>query len=205
MLTASASLLGAEGPFRVDAPLSDRDIRLALANQFLWNGTVLEEVRCWRGHVRADYVVASSDSLIVIEIKSDRDTLTRLDEQVRVYSAIADRVVLVVGWSLAARALRAVPSWWEVWLAEQPPEGEMCFVPLRDGATNPSLDTLGLASMLPVEEARQVAIRAGLPAARARGSDLRQLLSLNVAVEVLRSAVHDWLRRLGDRRTAQVA
>lgn len=200
MLKAESDAQGAQGPFVGYAPLSDRDIRRALAAQFSWEGTVLEEVRCWRGHVRADYVVASPESLVVIEIKSDRDKLTRLDEQVRVYSAVADQVVLVVGWSLAARALRSVPSWWTVLLVEQSPASEIRFVQLRDGARNPSLDKRGLASMLPVEEARQVAIREGLSATRTRGSELREMLSLNVTMETLQAAVRDWLRRLSGRR-----
>lgn len=200
MQTTGSDTVGAQGPFAGDASLSDRDIRRALASQFSWQGTVLEEVRCWRGHVRADYIVASPESLVVIEIKSDRDTLTRLDEQVRVYSAVADQVVLVVGWTLVARALRSVPSWWTVLLVERHPNGEIRFVHLREGAPNPGLDGLGLAYMLPVKEARQVAMRAGLPTTRTRGSDLRELLSLNVAVGTLQTAVRDWLQRLSGQR-----
>lgn len=194
------------GPFRGDeARVSDRDIRRALARA---NGPlsgwaaecVIEEVRCWRGYARADYLLASPDFLSVVEIKSDRDSLRRLDEQIRVYSAVADRVILVVGWMLAAEALRTVPWWWDVWLAEKPPQGETQLVRIRDGANNPDVEPFALASMLPVHEARRVAINAGLTEQRSRGERLRELLSRELTRAELRIAVHEWLLRLSDQR-----
>jgi hypothetical protein len=197
---------GALGPFAdFESRLSDRDIRQALLApdsplSRSQRTLALEEVRCWRGHVRADYVLVSNDALAVVEVKSDCDSLRRFGEQARVYSAIADRVILVVGWALAANALRAAPRWWEVWLAEKPPVRETRLVPLRDGAPNPALDPSGLVAMLPRAEIRRLAQVAGIRATVSDQRELRRELVAHLSCSDLRLAVHDWLVRLSDGR-----
>lgn len=189
---------------RTDARLTDRDIRQALNGVFRVGGLagsdlMVEEVECWRGYVRADYLCVRGDDLAVIEIKSDRDTLSRFDEQVRVYSAIADRVTLIVGWSLAARALRKAPWWWQVLLAERTENAEPRFVPLRDGARNPAVDATALLSMLPMADLRELAtrvsVRETIPTRQ-----LRELIALSASEEDLRNAVRRWLTRISDQR-----
>lgn len=197
------------GPYpHTDGRLTDRDIRQALNGGFQVSGLggsdlIVEEVECWRGYVRADYLCVRDGELGVIEIKSDRDTLSRFDEQVRVYSAIADRVTLIVGWSLAARALRKAPWWWQVLLAERTENAEPRFVLLRDGARNPAVDATALLSMLPMVNLRQLAAHVGvretLPARQ-----LRELIALSASEDDLRNAVRRWLTRISDqRRTPQ--
>lgn len=198
------------GPYsEPESRLSDRDIRLALIRggpSLLRDGDcVMEELRCWRGYVRADYLVASERSLSIVEIKSDRDTLSRLAEQTRVYSSIADRVILVVGWALAAQALRAVPWWWEVWLAERPPKGDTRLVLLRDGSHNPDVSPSSLAAMLPVHEARRVALGIGLPPVRRRSDELRRSLVNHLTSAELRAAIVKWLVRISHERHAQLS
>jgi len=197
------------GPYRgYDTRLSDRDIRQALNGLFQVGALagadlLVEEVGCWRGYVRADYLCVRDDDLAVIEIKSDCDTLSRFDEQVRVYSAIADRVTLVVGWNLAARALRRAPSWWEVLLVERSENAEPRFVMMRDGARNPAVDATALLSMLPSADLRVLAthigVRETLPPRQ-----LRELVALHASDADLRDAVRCWLTRISDeRRTPQ--
>lgn len=195
---------GALGPFGApDCRLSDPEIRAAFltcgrpgwAAQFL----ALEEVECWRGYVRADYLCVRDGALSVIEIKSDLDTLRRFNEQVRVYSAIADRVTLVVGWNLAARALRDVPWWWDIVLAERGPTSGVRFVPLRDGAMNPDVSTEGLTAMLPMGDVRQLARRVGLGVRRS-GEQLRQVVASKVSRGEVRAAIGAWLERLSRQR-----
>ena len=208
---ASGSEKGAEGAFGPftgpEALVTDRDIRIALAGgwgpSLLRDGSAMEEVRCWRGYVRADYVVVSSEALSIIEIKSDADTLRRLGEQIRVYTAFADRAALVVGWALAAAALRSIPWWWEVWLAEKPPTSETRLILLREGTRNAGVNTFGLAAMLPVDEARKIAVDAGLSVGDCRSAELRQALAQHLTVVDLRTAVTEWLNRLSVQRASQ--
>lgn len=196
---------GALGPFRAAGTrLSDREIRAALllhwaAAPAIASAVVLEEVECWRGYVRADYLCVANDELSIVEIKSDRDCLRRFQEQVRVYSAFADRVTLVVGWSLAARALRAAPWWWDVLLAEGD-ESHVRLVPLRDGSPNRSVTSEALAAMLPVTEVRRIARKAGLAPTYRRGRDLRQFVAAQVPSSDLRTEVCLWLARSSQKR-----
>jgi hypothetical protein len=190
---------GALGPFRgSDARLSDAEIRAALVVDGAishHDGLLMQEVECWRGYVRADYLCVSQGVLSVIEIKSDRDTLRRFPEQVRVYSAVADRVTLVVGWSLAARVLRDAPWWWDVVLAERSTTSAVRFVPLRDGAPNPEVAEQALAAMLPVDDLRRLARASGITD-RLRGRPLRELVATRVSAHDLRAAIGRWLTRL---------
>lgn len=199
---------GALGPFAgPGSRLSDVEIRAALLREI---GTIspldcqalLPEVECWRGHVRADYVFVSGDLLSVVEIKSDRDNMRRFGEQVRVYNAIADRVLLVVGWTLAAQALAEAPWWWDVVLAERDPAGDVRFIPLRDGVCNREVAAVGLAAMLPVDELRRLAAQAGLNASRSRGTELRTAVSALLSLDQLRNAVRDWVVRLSHTRAS---
>lgn len=202
---------GARGPFlEPEATLSDADIRVVLSamlvsDEGVCDGAVLlEEVELWRGHVRADMVFASPAGLHIFEIKSDRDRLHRLDEQMRVYNAVADHVTLVVGWQLAAEALRRTPHWWEIWLAERAPNQPMSLVPLRLLTRNPHVDTAAIARLLPVNVA--------LEALRARGADqgfrsksaqrIRDAVSNVLSLQELRLEISQWLRSLAaSRRT----
>lgn len=204
--------VSARGPYlETESRLTDVEIRRALLAGtwplgFVEGSDVIEEVRIWGGHVRADLVLSSRDSLCVVEIKSDRDTLRRFAEQVRVYSSFADRVVLVVGWSHAAEALRATPCWWDVWLAERPPNEGTVFVPLRDGANNPSAQPMSLARMLPVEAMRHLAMAAGRRGgASTRSHDLRRFLADRLTLSELRVAVADRLSQLSRRRKRKPA
>ncbi len=186
-----------------DTRLSDREIRQALSGLFRHGGLpasdiMVEEVECWRGYVRADYLCVRDD-LAVIEIKSDRDTLSRFDEQVRVYSAIADRVTLVVGWNLAARALRKAPWWWQVLLAEREPDTGARFVTLRDGDGNPDVDAAALVWMLPIADVRSLASRVGVRET-IQPRQLREHVARHASGHDLREAVRGWLSRLSSRR-----
>ena len=197
------------GPYGGSAPrLSDREIRQALnglfqAGAFTGTDLLVEEVECWRGYVRADYLCVRDDHLAVIEIKSDCDTLSRFDEQVRVYSAIADRVTLVVGWTLAARALRRAPAWWQVLLVERSEDSNPRFVMMRDGYRNHAVDATALLSMLPITDLRALATDVGIRG-RFPARQLRELVALHASDSNVRHAVRRWLTRIADqRRTAQ--
>ena len=153
--------------------------------------------------MRADYLISNPHSLEVIEIKSDLDTLRRFDEQARVYSSFADRVVVVVGWTLAARVLRAAPNWWDVWLAERRDVDEIAIIPIRDGRVNPGREAGSLARMLPVAEARRAVASSGLShrVTTMRADDARRTLAERLTLEELRAVVAEWLAHLGvDRR-----
>src|SRR5262249_12446768 len=118
----------------------------------------------------------------------------------RVYSAIADRVTLVVGWNLAAQALLAAPSWWEVLLAERRPGSIVHFVPLRDGTPNPGVTAEALAAMLPLEDIRRLARSARISRGSLTGRRLRDVVAAHVSLGELRATVASWFARLSRKR-----
>jgi hypothetical protein len=192
------------GPYPGNTGLADREIRQALGGLFRHGGLpasdiMVEEVECWRGYVRADYLCVCDNHLAVIEIKSDCDTLSRFDEQVRVYSAIADRVTLVVGWNLAARALRKTPCWWQVLLAEREADTEARFVTLRDGGRNPVVEAAALVWMLPIADVRTLASQVGVYET-IQPRQLRERVARKASDDALHVAVRAWLTRLSDQR-----
>ena len=79
------------------AALSDADIRLivrSLLHDEADDGRVFEEVGLLQGEARPDFLLVNG-SLHGYEIKSDLDTLRRLDNQIRVYSKVLDLVTIV--------------------------------------------------------------------------------------------------------------
>ncbi len=203
--TSTGRGAGAFGPFDNGNGLSDTEIRKALrevegSGPLAEFDMIIEEVECWRGYVRADYIGLRSNAMAVIEIKSDRDTLQRFSEQIRVYSAVADRVTLIVGWSLAAHALRAAPPWWDVLLAEREPTSRVRFVRLRDGLQNPGVVAEALVAMLPVDDVRRLANTDSLRPLR--GRELRQAVAGTFSSDLLRATVREWLQRLWEHRNA---
>jgi hypothetical protein len=70
----------------------------------------------WSGTVRIDIAVLNGE-MAGFEIKSDRDTLTRLPFQVEIYSKVFDKLTLVVGKRHEHKAAEMVPKWWGITVA----------------------------------------------------------------------------------------
>lgn len=84
------------------------------------------------------------------EIKSDRDTLGRLPVQVEQYSAVLDYAVLVVGRRHVEKAVRMVPVWWGVMVAEpgSTESAPAVLTQFRPAEQNPSVDPQRLVQLL---------------------------------------------------------
>jgi len=199
------SLARALGPFPESGnPLSDAEIRHSVRTATSEADICLEEVECWRGYARADFICLSAGVVSIIEIKSDRDSLHRFAEQARVYNSIAERVTLVVGWNLAARALRIAPNWWDVVLAER--DGSAVrLVQIRDGCPNPDSNIGGLIEMLPVAEVRRLAAGLGVASSGARADVERRLAASHALEQSVRDATVRWLGELATRRAGMTA
>src|SRR5271155_1641485 len=84
---------------------------------------VVEEMGLRDGAARIDVAVIS-ESLHGFELKSDSDRLDRLPRQCASYSAIFDRMTLVVGPRLQSQAMKLIPCWWGAELAERTSTGQ---------------------------------------------------------------------------------
>ena len=158
--------------------MRDSDVRTALhAKVFAehhdqLDTLVLNELAVWYGTARVDIAVVNG-RLHGFEIKSDRDTLERLEGQVEVYGKVFDRVTLVVGNRHRERAMERVPEWWGIKLAEQGARQAVHFSELRAPTTNPRIEPVAVAALLWCEELEAIlASRNALRGFRGKSRDL---------------------------------
>lgn len=150
--------------------LRDKDIRPAL-DSYLRS----KYPRIWIRHEMgvngcvADMLTVTDTELHIYEIKSDVDTTHRLGDrthyskrwkktwnrkgQVKAYSAMGDKVTLVVGRELLEESLQKIPEWWGVLLAEGRPDGSVELKVYREAKFNPDLRWVNVFKFLWKEEA----------------------------------------------------
>lgn len=116
---------------------------------------IIEELGINHGSVRADVAVVNG-IMDCYEIKSDRDNLQRLPEQIRGYSSVFDKVTLVVGFAHIYEALEMIPDWWGVTIAKANRQGAITFSVIREARTNNSKDKNAIARLLWREEALRI-------------------------------------------------
>lgn len=167
--------------------MRDADVRAALHAKVLadYHGDpetlVLDEFDLWYGSARVDIAVVNG-RIHGYEIKSDRDTLERLDGQMAVYNTVLDRVTIVVGARHLEGVLERVPEWWGVKLARQGPRGAVGFEEIRPPRKNPRVDAAAVAALLWCDELTEILV--GLGAARGVRGKSRDVLCRRL-VEVL--------------------
>jgi hypothetical protein len=142
---------------REAAILGDPDIRPALRSNLVTRyadqaDTVLvEELGVCGGRVRLDLVVVNG-AIHGYEIKSDRDSLRRLDAQIDFYGKVLDRATLVAGERHLSGVLDLLPRWWGVLCAHQA-NRTLQFETVRRGQKNPGRDPRCLVEFLWLEDA----------------------------------------------------
>ena len=121
---------------------------------------IIEELGLSHGWARVDLAVING-LLHGFELKSDRDTLSRLPGQVDTYSAVLDRVTIVVGRQHLISVLDLVPEWWGIDVAKFQPDGTVKLSEIREPEDNPKPDLLATAKLLWREEALILLEQAG--------------------------------------------
>jgi hypothetical protein len=161
-----------------------------------------------RTNERAD-VAAVGSSFWGFEIKTERDTLSRLPRQVEAYSRLFDRCSVVVAERHLDAALSVVPEWWGAAVilnGRTPPTFRLVRLPRR----NQGVDPQTLVRLLWREEVRSIlsAFGAELDPRASRASMWQLLLStieLDGLKDVVRQALLDRdpaLARFPSRRTS---
>jgi hypothetical protein len=132
--------------------MRDVDIRRALLAQIHSEHSahkdtrVISELGLCQGLVRVDVAVING-SIHGYEIKSDRDTLNRLPNQVLHYSRVCDFVSLVTHKNHLSHAKSLIPKWWGILLATQQ-NGSVNLRQVRKGFRNPSVCPSALVQLL---------------------------------------------------------
>jgi hypothetical protein len=132
------------------------------------------------------------------EIKSDEDTLARLEGQVDAYGRVLDRAYLVTTSRHFDRALDHVPGWWGVLVARQ--DGpDVTLTEIRPGIMNSDHDPYSIAQLLwrdeALDELRLNGKGSGL--SRAARHYVWSALAESVTIDQLRVIVR---RRLKERQ-----
>lgn len=121
---------------------------------------IVEEFGVENGAVRVDIAVVNG-LLHGYEIKSDRDTLLRLPEQMEAYNSVFDRVTLVVGKQHLYDAIRIVPDWWGISVAKIGSDNSVVLNPIRQAGDNNDQRNISIARLLWRNEALQILEDAG--------------------------------------------
>jgi hypothetical protein len=181
--------------------LRDRDVRQALHRKVLKehhgdpSTLVLDELGLRHGVCRVDIAVVNGH-LHGYEIKSDADTLDRLPAQVAIYSAVLDRVTLVVGEKHTEKAKTVIPDWWGIKVATAGPRGAIDFVQDRPVKTNTAIDPVALAELLWRPEAIEILRGLGTPEVTLRKprAILYRYLAEVIELDELRSLIRQRLK-----------
>lgn len=148
--------------------------------------SIFEEVPVAGGLARADLVV-TGEAIECFEIKSERDSLKRLQEQGYYYQKAFEKVTLVLASKHVAAAQLIAPEWWGI--IEVNESGELKR--RKAGKKNPSLDGFGMLSLLNSAEVRsglklQLAMQ-GL--SRMTSQELKKTATDNLTVKDIRNLV----------------
>ncbi|WP_095511675.1 sce7726 family protein [Rubrivirga marina] len=136
-----------------------------------------------------------------IEIKSDRDTFARLDQQAEVYNAVLDLITVVVGEAHEVTVESHVDEWWGISVAREGASGVL-IDRIRPPEQNPQRDAEMIAHLLWRDEAVELLDRLGC--ARGVRSKPRYFvckrLSEALPIEDLSREVRQTIKARGDWR-----
>lgn len=125
------------------------------------NTKVVEELGVTHGAARIDIAVVNG-IMHGYELKSDKDTLDRLPDQIKIYNTVFDRLTLVVGKSHLHDAIGIVPEWWGITIAKfGTSNNHVSFFNIREPEQNPNQDSMAIAALLWKQEALNVLEKIG--------------------------------------------
>lgn len=162
----------------------------------------LSEFALYGGANRADYAALNGLSH-GYEIKSDRDTLIRLPEQVAAYNAVFERATLVSAIRhLTEAKKKIIPSWWGI--IEVRGELDLRLERVRESLPNPEPSARAIACLLWRPEALRILTNLGLDKGiKSKPMDfLIDRLGAEIPADRLARYVREALRARGDWRAA---
>jgi hypothetical protein len=128
---------------------TDPQIRAELKKRILKhdaNTAIVNELPLRRGIGKAD-IAAINGRLVGYEIKSESDSLARLENQIPLYDSVFERVFIVVAPKHAEKASSLIPAHWGVIVAAAD-AGEITLRETRPSRLNPNIDTTAVTMLL---------------------------------------------------------
>lgn len=188
-----------------DAEIRQSIHRKILRHQHARKDTlVIDELGLQHGKCRADIAVVNG-RLAGYEIKSDKDSLRRLREQVSAYNSVFDKAFVVVGDRHIGTIQDRVPEWWGVILSSRGPKGAINFNVIRKAQMNRSVDPISVARLLWRDEAKEILQQRKLPSGmlrQPRAALYRHLAEL-LNTDELRIAVREYFQKRENWRCAE--
>ena len=123
---------------------------------------VIDELGLNHGKCRADIAVINGH-FVGYEIKSNNDSLRRLEEQVKAYNAVFDKVFIVVGDRYINSIKNYIPEWWGVIASVRGLRGAVNFDIIREARTNKKIDPISIAQLLWRNEVEEILQQKKLP------------------------------------------
>jgi len=146
-----------------DAAIRQNFHRKRLRRQHAQKDTlVIDELGLNHGKCRADIAVVNGH-FVGYEIKSNSDSLRRLEEQVKSYNAVFDKISIVVGDRYINSIQSHIPEWWGVIVSVRGLRGAVNFDTIREAQTNKNVDPISVAQLLWRNEAAEILSQKKLP------------------------------------------
>ncbi len=157
---------------------------------------VIDELGLNHGKCRADIAVVNG-YLAGYEIKSNKDSLRRLEGQIKSYNAVFDKAFLIAGNRHINSIQNYVPEWWGVIESVRGRRGAVNFKIIRKGRTNKNIDLLSIAQLLWRNEAEEILQQKKLPSKKLREprAILYQYLVDTLNICELRKFVREYLKK----------
>jgi len=156
---------------------------------------VLDEFSLQNGGCRADIAVLNG-KMIGYEIKTDRDTLTRLEAQVIAYSEVFDNAYIIVGEKYLKKVKQVIPDWWGIFLIVTAGENIYSFKQIKKSKKNVNKNKLGILQLLWKDEIIKILDSyAGISAPhRATKKELYQLVLTRLSDKTLSKLALQFLK-----------
>lgn len=115
------------------------------------NTLLVEELGLCQGDARVDVAVING-CIHGYEIKSERDTLSRLSGQQEIYNKVLDQVTVIGSTCHLSKIEKMVPTWWGICDAEFK-HGKLAIHEIRPSTLNTAVDPSSVVQLLWREEA----------------------------------------------------
>ena len=146
--------------------MNDNQIRQSFHNNILnnyhncSNTLVIDELGIKHGKCRADIAVIN-DHFIGFELRSNKDTLNRLPNQIITYNTIFDYITIIIEKCHQKVIKSMIPNWWGIIICRENND-QIIFNKVRRPKINNYIDSLSIAELLWKNEAIEILLKKGL-------------------------------------------
>ncbi|GIP64466.1 hypothetical protein J32TS6_30210 [Virgibacillus pantothenticus] len=161
--------------------LDDNEIRTALITRLSTykDCKIYEEVTVPSGKARAD-IVSVNGHVVAYEIKSDYDSIKRLETQIPEYDRNFEMNYIVVGAKFEESISNFVPEYWGIILVRKTRLNTIRLSFIRKAKLNPKLSFTDFLSLLSSNEIKKIATKGKYLEKHLKSSEVRKLFKQDI-------------------------